>query len=423
MKRSRSKKRARWLWWGGLGILLSVPALVRAEIRGTVLNGTTGKPVAGIEVHLVLLQEGMQVAEKVRTDARGQFVFSTTVTQPAMVRATYQGVNYHEMISPESSSITLQVYDARPMGAYAVERLTYLVQPIEDRLLIGREYVVRNQATPPVTLFRPEGVFTFALPEGSRPERVSVVGASGMPLTIAARSAGEGMWRIEHPLRPGTTQFFVVSQIPYQEARAQIREALPWDVGRVRLLVPEPMTVEAVGFRPMGSEQGLAVYVLDEARAGMEIAWSVSGRAPNLLAEGSQGEARGTVRAIAGPVAKRQWMILAALALAFALSSTMAVRRNRGRTHPAGERTSVRRAAPSRTETPAASDLSELKDALFALEVQRQRGEISEGDYEEKRRLLHRSLEAALGRSSAETSMRPDVETPAENLHGVRDRE
>jgi hypothetical protein len=116
-------------------------------------------------------------------------------------------------------------------------------------------------------------------------------------------------------------------------------------------------------------------------------------------------------------------MILAALALAFALSSTMAVRRNRGHTHPAGERTSVRRAAPSRTETPAASDLSELKDALFALEVQRQRGEISEGDYEEKRRLLHRSLEAALGRSSAETSMRPDVETPAENLHSVRDRE
>ncbi len=418
MKRSRSKERARWcrLWWGGLGILLGVPALVRADIRGTVLNGTTGRPVAGIEVHLVVLQEGMQVAEKVRTDARGQFVFSTTVTQPAMVRATYQGVNYHEMISPESSSVTLQVYDARSMGTYAVERLTYLVQPIEDRLLIGREYVVRNQGTPPVTLFRPEGVFTFALPEGSRPERVSVVGASGMPLTIAARSAGEGIWRIEHPLRPGTTQFFVVSQIPYQEARAQIREVLPWNVGRVRLLVPEAMTVEAAGFRSMGSEQGLAVYVLDEARAGMEIAWSVRGRAPNLLAEGSQGETRGAIRAVSGPVARRQWMILAALALAFAVGGTLAARRNSKHTHLAGERESTPRAVPSE------SDFSRIKDELFALEVQRQRGEISETDYEEKRRLLHRSLEAALGRFPTETSARSDVETFSEDPHGAHDR-
>jgi len=418
MKRSRSKKRARWcrLWWGGLGILLGVPALVRADVRGTVLNGTTGRPVAGIEVHLVALQEGMQVIEKVRTDARGQFAFSTTVTQPAMVRATYQGVNYHEMISPESSSVTLQVYDARSMGTYAVERLTYLVQPIEDRLLIGREYIVRNQTTPPVTLFRPEGVFTFALPEGSRPERVSVVGASGMPLTIAARSVGEGIWRIEHPLRPGTTQFFVVSQIPYQEARAQIREVLPWNVGRVRLLVPEAMTVEAAGFRPLGSEQELAVYALDEARAGMEIAWSVKGRAPNLLAEESRGEARGAIRAVSGPVARRQWMILAALALAFAVSGTLAVRRNSRRTHQVGERKDTHRAVTS------ASDLSELKDELFALEVQRQRGEISETDYEEKRRRLHRSLEAALGRSSTEPSARSDVETFSEDPHGAHDR-
>jgi len=370
----------------GILILLSLPVLVRAEVRGTVINGTTGKPAAGVEVHLVVLEDGMQVAERGRTDAEGRFVFSTAVTKPAMVRATYQGVNYHEMLSPGGASVTLRIYEARERGAYVVERLTYLVQPVEGRLLVGREYLVRNQTTPPVTLSRPEGIFAFALPEGVRPERVSVIGASGMPLAIAARPTDEGVWRIEHPLRPGTTPFFVVTQLPYEEERAQIREVLPWDVERVRLLVPEPMKVEAPSFRPLGSEQGLSVYVLDDARAGMEIAWSVSGRAPNVLAEASEGETRGAVRAVAGPIAKRQWIILAALAAAFALSGVLAVRRPKGRAR-----------TPEAASVPRQKDeMAALKEELFALELQRQRGEISEADYEARRRALQHSIEAAL---------------------------
>jgi len=373
-----------------------MPTLVWAEVRGTVINGTTGKPASGVEVHLVVLEGGMQVAEKAQTDAQGRFTFSTVVTKPTMVRATYQGVNYHEMVAPGSASVTLRIYEARERGTYAVERLTYLVQPVEGRLLVGREYLVRNSTTPPVTLFRPEGVFAFALPEGARPERVSVIGESGMPLAIAARPAGDGTWRIEHPLRPGTTPFFVVTQLPYEEERAQIREVLPWNVERVRLLVPEPMKVEAPGFRPLGSEQGLSVYVLDDARAGMELALSVSGRAPNVLAEESEGETRGAVRAVAGPIAKRQWIILAALAAAFVTSSLLAVRRQKARAMPAAEKSSR---APSRVH----SRMDALKEELFTLELQRQRGEISAEDYEAKRRALQHDLEAAL-RADAETS-------------------
>ncbi|MCS6816506.1 MAG: hypothetical protein N0A16_06845 [Blastocatellia bacterium] len=399
-RRSGPRRSLSWyLRWCGWVCLLGAPVLVRAEVRGTVINGTTGKPAAGVEVHLVVLEEGMQVAEKTQTDAQGRFAFSTAVTKPAMVRVTYQGVNYHETLSPGSTSVTLRIYDARATGTYAVERLTYLVQPMEGRLLIGREYLVQNRTTPPVTLSRPEGVFVFALPEGARPERVSVIGASGMPLAIAARPTNDGSWRIEHPLRPGATPFFVVTQLPYEQEQAQIREVLPWNVERVRLLVPEPMKVEAPGFRPLGSEQGLSVYVLDNARAGMEIAWSVSGRAPNVLAEEAEGEARGTVRAVAGPIAKRQWILLAALAAAFAMSSVFAVRRQKVRATPAKERSSESPAAAP----PQTSEMAALKDELFALELQRQRGEISEEDYEAKRRALQRSLEAAL-RADAGTS-------------------
>ncbi len=370
--------------------------LVWAEVRGTVINGTTGKPASGVEVHLVVLEEGMQVVEKRQTDAQGRFAFSTAVTKPTMVRTTYQGVNYHEMVAPGGASVTLRIYEARERGTYAVERLTYLVQPVEGRLLVGREYLVRNSMTPPVTLFRPEGMFVFALSEGARPERVSVIGESGMPLAIAARPAGDGTWRIEHPLRPGATPFFVVTQLPYEEERAQIREVLPWNVERVRLLVPEPMRIDAPGFRRLGSEQGLSVYVLDSARAGMELALNVSGRAPNVLAEESEGETRGAVRAVAGPIAKRQWSILAALAAAFAASSMLAVRRQRARALRAKEKSSH---TPSRVSP----RMDAVKEELFMLELQRQRGEISAEDYEAKRRALQHALEAAL-RADAETS-------------------
>ncbi len=398
MDRRHHYERPLWpyLRWGGMLIFLGVPMLVWAEVRGTVINGTTGKPAADVEVHLVVLEEGMQVAERTRTDAQGRFAFSTAVTKPAMVRVTHQGVNYHEMLSPGSASVTLRIYEARERGAYAVERLTYLVQPVQGRLLVGREYLVRNQTKPPVTLFRPEGMFAFALPGDARPERVSVIGESGMPLAIAARPAGDGTWRIEHPLRPGTTPFFVVTQLPYEEERAQIREVLPWNVERVRLLVPEPMKVEAPGFRPLGSEQGLSVYVLDDARAGMELAVSVSGRAPNVLAEESEGGTRGSVRAVAGPIAKWQWIILAALAVAFATSGVLAARRQKGRAMRAKEEPA---GAPSRVP----HRMDALKEELFVLELQRQRGEISEADYEAKRRALQHALEAAL-RADAETS-------------------
>ncbi len=379
---------ARWdfRWWGGMVLLLGAPALVRAEVRGTVINGTTGKPASGVEVHLVVLEGGMQVAEKVRTNAQGRFTFATEVTKPTMVRATYQGVNYHEMVSGDRS-VTLRIYEARPEGTYKVERLTYLVQPVENQLLIGREFIIRNETTPPVTLARPEGFFLFTLPEGMRPERVSVIGESGMPLSIGARSAGDGRWRIEYPLRPGTTHFFVVSQTPYAEAHAAIREILPWDVERVRLLVPEPMKLDAADFRSLGTEQGLSVYVLESARAGQEIRWSVSGRAPSPPVEESEGGTTGTVQVVAGPLEEQRWILLAALALAFALGGVMSVRRRGAQAQPGPSAVS---------SSPPAGEIATLKEELFALEVQHQRGELTDEEYEKKRQALRRSLEAAL---------------------------
>jgi hypothetical protein len=152
-----------------------------------------------------------------------------------------------------------------------------------------------------------------------------------MPIPVAARPAGQNQWTIEYPLRPGETRFFLVTQLPYQDRKAALRESLLWDAGQVKLYVPPQMKVEAAGFRSVGTEQGFAAYRLESAKAGAEVAWTVSGEAPPMTAagEGAEGasESTSTVRIVPGPVNENRWVIMGILGGVFILSGVIAVRR------------------------------------------------------------------------------------------------
>jgi 5-hydroxyisourate hydrolase-like protein (transthyretin family) len=311
-------------------VLLGLGPVVFAQVSGTVTNGTTGKPIGGVEVHLVKLEGGMQVVGKTTTDAQGRFSFATEASGSVMVRATYEGVNYHEMYRPGEAGLTLRVFETATTGSYSVDRMTYLVQQSGDRLLIAREFTVRNDTSPPVTLQRSGGVFRFRLPDGVTPERTSAVGANGMPIPVAARSSGNGLWTIDYPLRPGETRFFTVSTSPYKDRQASLSESLAWDARSVLLYVPQQMTVTAPGFQSLGTEQGLAVYGLTAVKAGTTVAWSVSGTAPPMgSSEADDASPRaGEIQIVPGPINERGWLIVVSLAALFAAGSLIAVRRS-----------------------------------------------------------------------------------------------
>lgn len=317
-----------------IGIFLvggfSFRSVVFAQVSGTVTNGTRGKPVAGVEVHLVKLEGGMQVVGKTTTDAQGRFSFSADISGPGMIRATYQGVNYHHPYQAGSGSIELRVFETAETGRYSVDRMTYLVQQANDQLLIGREFTVRNETSPPVTLLRPGGVFRFRLPEGVTPERTSAIGANGMPIPVAARASGNGTWTIDYPLRPGETRFFTVSTMPYKDLQASVNESLAWDAASVLLYVPQQMKVAAPGFQSLGTDRGLAVYGLTAVKAGTAVAWSVSGSAPPMSASGEDetSSQAGSIQVVAGPMNERGWLIVGLLGALFAVSSLMAIRRS-----------------------------------------------------------------------------------------------
>ena len=79
-------------------------------LHGTVKNGTSGKPAAGVEVILIQLQGGMQPVANTKTDAQGQFTFDNPGigAQPMLVRAVYNGINFHQPVPPGQDDVEVR---------------------------------------------------------------------------------------------------------------------------------------------------------------------------------------------------------------------------------------------------------------------------------------------------------------------------
>src|ERR1700709_2263619 len=72
------------------------------NITGTITNGTTGKPAAGVDVTLLALSQGMQEVGHAKSDAGGRFSFPSPSDKqaPHRVRANYEGVGYFPQGGP-----------------------------------------------------------------------------------------------------------------------------------------------------------------------------------------------------------------------------------------------------------------------------------------------------------------------------------
>ena len=93
-------------------LLPSLASSSAQTLSGTVSNGTTNKPGAGDEVILINIANGMDVAGSTKADSAGKFSFKLSdAGSPHLIRAVHQGVNYHQMAPPGSSSVEVKVYD------------------------------------------------------------------------------------------------------------------------------------------------------------------------------------------------------------------------------------------------------------------------------------------------------------------------
>src|SRR5258708_1755730 len=83
------------------------------DLGGTVTNGTTGKPAAGVQLTLLSLSTGMQPIGNAVSDSRGHYSLTARdANGMLLLRASFEGANYHQRVTPGASTVDITVYNA-----------------------------------------------------------------------------------------------------------------------------------------------------------------------------------------------------------------------------------------------------------------------------------------------------------------------
>jgi hypothetical protein len=426
--------------------ILLVTSLAAAQtLTGTVKNSTTGKPAAGDEVVLLKLGGGMEESGRTKADAKGQFTFKLDDDKaPHLVRAIHQGVTYHRMAPPGTTSLELQVYDvAKKIEGLQVVADIVRLQAEQGRLEIVREFFVQNTSKPPRTQMN-ERNLEFYIPAGAQiiPDSGSATTEGGNPLKSAPVPEGEkNRYAFIFPLRPGMTRFELAYQLPYSGS-ANLDPKPVYPTQHFVVMLPKAMqftaAADSAGFKstPYPDEPDAIMQVASNTTTGQNLAFKVSGEGMLQASRegGAKGEAGDKANRPGGglgppidapdPLQQYRWQILGGIAAALILGGVyVAVRQQSAARALARQKTASPKrstaaledeedeygpapsfAAPAVRPTAAARPTSVLLDALkeelFQLEVERRQGQISQSEYESAKSALDQTLDRALKREA-----------------------
>jgi hypothetical protein len=280
---ARARRFAERCVFASLFLGLAAWSALAGTVTGTINNGTTGKPAAGVEVILIQLQGGMQPVASTKSDSQGHYKFDNPVlgTAPMLLRAVYRGVNYHEPITPGKTTVDVQIFEPTDKpGSFAVTAHAIILQPNGSDLVVGEEYNVSNKTQPPLAYYRADGSFLFSIPDGAQLSDVSAIGSAGMPVVQSAIEKGKNEEAIAYAFRPGDSSVRVSYKLPYPGNQANLQFASHYAVDRLAIFAPPTVQVSGGGFAQAGQEQGFNVYMRESVAADTPITVSVSGTAP-----------------------------------------------------------------------------------------------------------------------------------------------
>jgi Carboxypeptidase regulatory-like domain len=396
-------------------------------LTGTVQNGTTGQPAAGVTVALIQLQGGMQTAATTKTDAKGHFQFDhpDIGVAPMLLRAEYRGVNYHEPVPPGKGTANVEVFEpTQDPAAFSVTSHALIFQPRGNELLVGEEYIIENKTKPPVAFYREDGSFTFSIPEGAQFNQASAWGSSGMPVTQGTIDKGKNQMAIAFPFRPGESGIRISYTLPYSGNHAAVRSISPYNIQQIFVGAPPSVQISGEGLSPAGQNQGFNVYARSGVSSNSPFNVTVSGTAPmvsggqgadgsqnpsvNSRADSSGGEApTATATTLPARLDSLKWILVGGFAAIFALGFVYLLRQPQLAGAGAGFSTAAEsgEAAPSKRASkakPAPStaevehevrgSLDDLKEKVFRLELRREAGTIGEEEYARERERLQKVL-------------------------------
>ncbi len=413
-------------------LILAPLAIAEAgTVHGTVMNGTTGKAAAGIDLVLIQLQGGMQEVAHSKSGAQGEFTFDHPGlgAQPMLVRAVYHSINFNHAVPPGTSTAQVDIYEpSKDPKTINVPSHVVIFQPNGANLIVGEEYQIENKSQPPVAYFRSEGSFDFALPEGGQLQQVAAAGPAGMPVVQLPIDKKKNHYSIAFAFRPGGNSVRYSYELSYPGNAATVKIPTIYPGGRLLVVAPPSVQISGEGLAPSGQEQGMNLYGRQDVPAGTLVAVSVSGTAPppeaNAGADQGQqqsqqgrdaqqggGESSGiSIQQVPGRLDGLKWYLIGGFVVVFALLAVLLARKpvvavagpgpvedgppaaKQRKAKPIAVAAPLARATPSNggasmAEVDAAigTSLDALKERLFRLELRHQAGTISEAEYAQER--------------------------------------
>lgn len=304
-------------------LLVILPLVSQAAVEGTVINRTTGEPVAGVLITLLKFEAGMDPIEEVRSDENGAFAFQKPLTGsngspvPGMLRSEYEGVSYSEMLPPGRSTegIEVSVYSVEDQQALAPSTHIMIFEPGGGEMVIKDVFAFSNQSTPPRAYRDAEnGTLRFYLPpEAKGIVQVSASGPQRMPLRSIATPAGEAnIYKVDFPIKPGENTIELTYLVPYEEG-AEFQTRVLYEDLSTRIAVPAGVEVDAEGLVSLGQEPQTQAAIYDLPSAST-FTVKISGRGQLARSggapEGAAPSGGNEIRIAQAPVAKEMYWVI-----------------------------------------------------------------------------------------------------------------
>ena len=400
-------------------------------LTGNVKNSTTNQPAGGDEVVLLSLGQGMEESGRTKTDAKGNFSFKLNdASTPHVVRAIHQGVTYHRLAPPGTTSVEVEVCDvSKKLDGLNVTADVMRFQAQDSELHGVRLFSVNNTSSPPRTQMNDQN-FEFYLPDGAQIDTGMAKTAGGQPINSAPVPQKEkDRYAFVFPLRPGETQFQVAFHLPYK-GEASIDPHALYGAQHFVVMLPKTMQFTASAGSAYQSMQDpnrsdAGIQIVSNMKAGQPLAFKISGTGTLTESDEEQNAGAGATNGAAmaqgrdarpggglgppsdvpDPLEKNRWYILGGMAIALIVGAIYVA----GRSKSAAGRDAVPPDVGARQIPVAAKPvtiqrsgllLEALKEEIFQLEVEHKQGRISQAEYEKAKAALDHTLERALKRGA-----------------------
>ncbi|HXW88941.1 MAG TPA: carboxypeptidase regulatory-like domain-containing protein [Terriglobales bacterium] len=407
------------------------PVSAQSTLTGTLINRTTNQPAAGDDVILLSLSQGMQESDRAKSDAMGHFTLKLDdAATPHLVRAIHQGVTYHHMAPPGTTSVQVEVYDVlKKVVGLSVAADMMRLQVRSNQLEGIRLFAVDNKSSPPRTQMSDQN-FEFYLPEGAEVVQGLATTAGGQPVNSAPVPQKEkDRYAFLFPLRPGQTVFQVAFRLPYS-GQVTIRPKELY--GTQHFVVMLPKTMQFAGapgttfhLVEEPQEPDTAVEVASKTSAGQMLDFTISGA--GVLSDSGAGQDSGQTAAAApsrdsrpgggigppidapDPLEKYRWYILGGFALVLTGGAFYIVGGSKARATAGWGPAKIDRPESSRAQKPKPAGqpallMDALKEEIFQLELEHKQGRISQQEYEKAKAALDQTLERAVRRTTTKTT-------------------